>query len=68
MENLIIKVRGMSCQSCVRSLTAALTSLPGVQSAEVSLEAGEARVQCDPAQTSRAALKEAVEDAGFDTD
>lgn len=67
MENLIIKVRGMSCQSCVRSVTAALTSLPGVQSAEVSLEAGEASVQCDP-QTSLAALKEAVEDAGFDTD
>lgn len=66
MENLIIQIHGMSCQSCVRSVTSALISLPGVQSAEVSLEEGAARVTFDPSMLSVAALKSAIEDAGFD--
>lgn len=66
MENLTITVGGMSCQSCVRSVTSALTALPGVHSAEVSLEEGVARVSYDPSMLSAAALKSAIEDAGFD--
>lgn len=68
MEDSIIKVGGMSCQGCVKNITGVLAATPGVAAAEVSLEAGEARVSFDPQQVSRAALVAAIEDAGFDAD
>ncbi len=66
MENVVIKVGGMSCQGCVKNVTGALSALDGVASVEVSLEAAEARVGYDPAKLSVEALRGAVEDAGFD--
>jgi len=66
METVVIKVGGMSCQGCVKSVTGALTAVPGVASAEVSLEEGEARVAFDPATATVAQLRQAVDDAGFD--
>lgn len=66
MVETVIRVEGMSCGGCVRSVTAALKSLPGVTDADVSLESAQARVQHDPATVSEQQLREAVEDAGFD--
>ena len=68
MENTVIKVGGMSCQGCVKNIGGVLGALSGVASAEVSLEAAEARVAFDPQLVSRAALLEAIEDAGFDAE
>ena len=66
MEEVLIKVTGMSCQGCVKNLTGALSATPGVASVAVSLEQGEARVGYDPAQVSANALRTVVEDCGFD--
>ena len=66
MENTVIKIVGMSCQGCVSNITTVLSGLPGVTSAEVSLEAGEARVVYDAHSIGRPALLAAIEDAGFD--
>lgn len=66
MENVVIKVGGMSCQGCVKNVTGALSATPGVGSVVVSLEQGEARVSYDPAQVSANALRTVIEDAGFD--
>ena len=68
MESSIIKVGGMSCQGCVKNITGVLGALPGVETAEVSLEAAEARVSFDPQVVSRSALVAAIEDAGFDAE
>jgi len=68
MENTVIKVGGMSCQGCVKNITGVLGGLPGVARAEVSLEAGEAKVSFDPQVVARAALLSAIEDAGFDAE
>ena len=68
MENTVIKVGGMSCQGCVKNITGVLSALAGVSSAEVSLEAAEARVAFDAQAVTRAALVEAIEDAGFDAE
>ncbi|PKO89429.1 MAG: hypothetical protein CVU16_12140 [Betaproteobacteria bacterium HGW-Betaproteobacteria-10] len=68
MENSIIKVGGMSCQGCVKNITDVLSSMAGVNSAEVSLDAGVAKLSYDPQQVSRAALLAAIEDAGFDAE
>lgn len=66
MQETIVKVGGMSCQGCVKNITGVLEKLPGVSAVAVSLEAGEARVSHDPAQSDVSALKAAIEDAGFD--
>jgi len=68
MENSIIKVGGMSCQGCVKNITGVLSGMPGVASADVSLEAAEARVAFDPQVVTRIALVTAIEDAGFDAE
>ena len=66
MENVVIKVAGMSCGGCVKTVTSVLAALPGVAQAEVSLEAGEARVAFDPARVGVEQLRLAIEGAGFD--
>ena len=38
MENVVIKVGGMSCQGCVKNINGVLGALAGVASAEVSLK------------------------------
>ena len=66
METTTIKVGGMSCGGCVKSVTGVLTALDGVAKAEVSLEQKQAVVEFDAAKVSRAQLAQVIEDAGFD--
>ena len=66
MEDTVIKVGGMSCGGCVKSVTNVLQNLGGVGKAEVSLEKGEARVEFDSGRVAREQLLKAVEDAGFE--
>lgn len=68
MENTVIRIGGMSCQGCVKNISGVLSALTGVASADVSLEAGEARVAFDAQLLSRQTLLEAIEDAGFDAE
>jgi copper chaperone len=65
MNEIQLSVTGMTCGGCVASVQRVLTALPGVQSAEVTLTPGQARVVVDPARVDRAALVQAVVDAGF---
>jgi copper chaperone CopZ len=65
METTTIKVTGMTCQGCVRSVTRVLQAVPGVEGVEVSLEKGEAAVRHDPSRADLPRLRKAVEDAGF---
>lgn len=66
MENTVVKVNGMTCQGCVRSVTRVLQALPGVEKVDVSLEKGEAALAYDPAKASLADFKRAVTEAGFE--
>jgi len=65
MNEIQLSVTGMTCGGCVSSVQRVLTALPGVQSAEVTLTPGQARVVYDSARVDRAALVQAVVDAGF---
>lgn len=67
MSEATIKVEGMTCGGCVRSVTEALKAQPGVLEANVSLDAREARIRYDAAATAVENLRKAVEDAGFDS-
>ena len=40
-----VLIEGMSCEKCVGPAREALATLPGVESVEVSLEPGEARIE-----------------------
>ena len=66
MNEITLSVTGMTCGGCVNSVQKVLAALPGVQSAEVSLTPGQARVTFDPSKLKRAALVQAVVDAGFE--
>ena len=56
----------MTCDGCVKSVTRTLQAVPGVQSVDVRLEEGKARITFDPGKTKLAELKRAVERAGYD--
>ena len=66
METTTIKVDGMSCGGCVKSVTGVLTALDGVAKAEVSLEQKQAVVEFDAGKVTRDQLKGVIEDAGFE--
>ena len=66
METIVIGVTGMRCQACVKSVTTVLQALPGVEQVEVSLDAGQASITCDPALASVTDFRSAIDDAGFD--
>ncbi len=66
METTTIKVDGMSCGGCVKSVTGVLTALNGVAKAEVSLEQKQAVVEFDAGKVTRDQLMAVIEDAGFD--
>ena len=66
MESTTLKVAGMSCGGCVKSVTSVLLGLPGVTKAEVSLEKGEAKVDYEVGKVTRAAMAQAIVDAGFE--
>ena len=63
-ERFTVAIGGMSCNHCVRAVHTALADLPGAQVERV--EIGSATVRYDPAQTTPAAIAEAVRDAGYD--
>jgi Cu+-exporting ATPase len=62
MTNLL-KIGGMSCQNCARHVREALQEVPGVEYAEVDLDAGVARVKARGAALD--AMVDAVADAGY---
>jgi len=45
MEATTLKVTGMTCNHCVMAVTKALKKVPGVESADVSLEKAQAVVK-----------------------
>ena len=65
METVELKVEGMDCAGCVKSVTRMLSGVPGVQNVDVSLAEARARVTYDPAKAGVAERKKAVQRAGY---
>jgi copper chaperone len=61
-----LKVEGMTCQGCVRSIETKLAGVSGVEYAHVNLGAGIATVEFDDSRTDAAKLIGAVEQIGFE--
>ena len=61
----VLKVKGMSCQHCVMSVTKALNKLDGIQNVKVDLQKGE--VSYDNAKAlALDRVEKAISDAGYE--
>lgn len=59
------KVSGMTCAGCEMTIKLALEKTPGVRSAEVSYDRGEAIVEYDPAKITTEKLRDAINETGY---
>jgi copper chaperone len=66
MEKVELKVEGMTCGGCVKSIQNALNGRNGVDNAVADLEAGTVAIEFDGKVIQRSALEQAIVDAGFD--
>ena len=64
-REVVIKVGGMMCATCVQTIEAALRALPGVVAANVNLANEQAYVTYNPSVSAVADMKQAIEDAGY---
>jgi copper chaperone len=64
MTQAILKVEGMSCGHCAKSVEGALQSIGAKGS--VNLEAKTVTVEYDESKVTEAALKSAIEEQGYD--
>lgn len=65
METRSIVVTGMSCEHCATAVRAEIGRLPGVTGVDVDVAAGTVRISGSPLPGD-AALREAVEEAGYE--
>jgi copper chaperone CopZ len=63
VRRVIVHITGMSCEHCVRAVTDALVSHPGVQLE--TLRIGRAVVRYDDQVTSPAAIESVLAEAGY---
>jgi len=61
----VLKVKGMSCQHCVLSVTKALSQLEGIKNVQVDLAKGEVRFD-NTKNTASERIQKAITDAGYE--
>jgi copper chaperone len=61
----VLKVKGMSCQHCVMSITKALSQLDGIEKVQVDLATGEVRFDNKKTVASEQ-IEKAITDAGYE--
>lgn len=59
-----VKIKGMSCQHCVASVSKALEAIPGIANVQVDLEKGEASYE---GNIDIDTVKTAIHKTGFET-
>ncbi len=66
MSNITLKVDGMTCGGCVKSIQNALNERDGISQATADLDSATVNVEFNDAVIQEAAIKDAIEAAGFD--
>jgi P-type Cu+ transporter len=66
MEDLNLRLKGMSCASCAHSIEQAILNVKGVVKCSVNFSADQATVQYDPQQTDSAHICQAVAEIGYE--
>ncbi|XP_027743938.1 copper-transporting ATPase 2 isoform X2 [Empidonax traillii] len=62
----VIKINGMTCNSCAQSIEGTISERQGVQQVAVSLAGGTGTIHYDPAVANSEELRAAIEEMGFD--
>jgi copper chaperone len=65
MEQSVIVVTGMTCDHCANAVRAEVARIPGVSQVDVDVASGQVKIAAEP-WPDRAALREAVETAGYE--
>ena len=66
MDNITLKVSGMSCEHCVKAVNNALSAIAGVKDITVSLKDGKVSFSHDPAKAPLDKIKAAIIEEGYD--
>ncbi|HWJ77263.1 MAG TPA: copper chaperone CopZ [Niallia sp.] len=66
MENIVLKVEGMSCNHCVKAVEGSVEKLSGVTAVEVNLAEGLVNVEYDKNQVTLETIKDTIDDQGYD--
>jgi copper chaperone len=66
MANIDLKVEGITCGGCEKSICNALLEQNGVSEVTASHETGVVAINYDESKIQQQQLKQAIEDAGFD--
>ncbi|XP_069468689.1 copper-transporting ATPase 1 [Ambystoma mexicanum] len=62
----VIDIQGMTCNSCVQSIEGVISQRSGVTSVSVSLANNSGTIEYDPMFTNPQALRDAIDDMGFE--
>lgn len=65
LSRVVISVEGMTCATCEIAVHRALTRVPGVKNASVSVASKTAEIDFDPKQTTAPALVAAINTTGY---
>lgn len=66
MENITLKVEGMSCDHCVKAVEGSVGELNGVETVKVDLGAKSVNIVFNPEVVSLDEIKETIDDQGYD--
>lgn len=66
MEKITIKIKGMHCESCAKTIEKALLKEKGILSAEVSFSLEKAFVEYDPGKIKIEKIKQTIKKAGYE--
>jgi len=66
MEKVTLTVEGMSCGHCVKAVEGSVGKLNGVASVKVSLENKSVDVEYNADEVTLEAIKETIDDQGYD--
>jgi len=66
MDKVTLNVQGMSCGHCVKSIEGSVGELKGVSNVKVHLENGTVDVEYNANELTLEAIKETIDDQGYD--
>lgn len=66
MDKTVLNVEGMSCSHCENAIKKAVSALNGVDSVSVDLNAKTVTVEYNAANITLDAIKEVIEEQGYD--
>ncbi|MFS0657891.1 copper chaperone CopZ [Niallia alba] len=66
MENVTLKVEGMSCNHCVKAVEGSVGELAGVSDVKVNLKEGLVDVSFNANEVALETIKETIDEQGYD--